>query len=191
MKPLLAVCWHSTAALKVQEILEDAAAWCDGLGDANWCFELALVSNQQMRELNGRFRGRHRVTDVLSFGGQLFSEDQLSSRGLEDDRGGCPDLSQGVAGAYADLWLDTTVPQEPPTVGEVVLAPDFILDRCREKRWPLAEEIPMLVVHGCLHLLGWDHKEKEQGRAMQELEKLRLEACGLPHPLLDAGKGRS
>ena len=68
-------------------------------------------------------------------------------------------------------------------VGEVVLAPGFVTERCRRKGWPLEHEIPLLVVHGILHILGWDHASEAETVAMQAVEEEILFARGLPHPL--------
>jgi len=40
-------------------------------------------------------------------------------------------------------------------------------------------------VHGCLHILGWEHDEEADRRAMTDLETAVLRGCGLPHPLAE------
>ena len=68
-------------------------------------------------------------------------------------------------------------------VGEIVLAPVFISRRCRENDWPVDLEFPMLVVHGLLHVLGWDHLEDLERQAMQDIEEKVLGTVNLTHPL--------
>ncbi len=159
MKPRLGDRCGSETARAVGRLLEDAGRWVAPLGRPEWAFDL---------------------TDVLSFSG------------LEEVGAGPPDLAAGQAGAGTDLWLDPLHADDPvgmgeiSGVGEIILAPDFIARRCAAQGWPLEKEIPMLVVHGCLHLLGWDHEEEERGRAMRRLESERLAACGLEHPLVGA-----
>ena len=41
-------------------------------------------------------------------------------------------------------------------------------------------------VHGCLHLLGWDHEDAREAEAMEQLEREILAGLGLPDPYLDA-----
>lgn len=173
MKPLLGDRTGTDEARRVSELLEESGRWVASLGHREWTFDLVLVGDAVMQDLNGRFRGQDRVTDVLSFS-------DLSGGTAEEGR--APDLAAGEAGAWCDLWRDGPGFAEAP-VGEVILAPDFIVARCRANGWPLETEIPMLVVHGCLHLLGWDHMEEEQARAMRRLETRCLAACGLAHPL--------
>ena len=66
-----------------------------------------------------------------------------------------------------------------------MLAPRFVVDRGRRNGWPAAEEFPLLVVHGLLHLLGWEHETTEDRAAMQAVEREILARRGLPHPLLE------
>jgi probable rRNA maturation factor len=41
----------------------------------------------------------------------------------------------------------------------------------------------LLVVHGCLHILGWEHDDEADRAAMMVVETAVLRGCGLPHPL--------
>jgi rRNA maturation RNase YbeY len=43
-------------------------------------------------------------------------------------------------------------------------------------RWSPADELRLLVVHGALHLCGWDHAEPAEGAAMRALEVAILDA---------------
>jgi probable rRNA maturation factor len=140
-----------------------------GAGGPAWAVDVVLVDDAEMNALNERFRGQREVTDVLSFSY------------LEPAGTGAPDLVEGVSFAAGDIWLSGTPGDE--NVGELVLAPGFIARRCAERNWSLAAEIPLLIVHGCLHLLGWDHTDPESGQAMRDQEAILLAEEGLTHPL--------
>jgi len=145
------------------------------LGQSGWAVDVVLVNDEAMAGLNEDFRKTPGVTDVLSFSY------------LQDAGSGQPDLVGGQGRAFTNLWLDTLsqAPENDTTgvVGEVVLAPGFVTERCRRKGWPLEHEIPLLVVHGILHILGWDHASEAETVAMQAVEEKILSAGGLPHPL--------
>lgn len=163
-------------ASRLEDPFRDARRWNElvkELGHPDWRADLVLVDDDAMARLNEAYRGKAAVTDVLSF-----------SYLLEIGQGD-PALAQGRSGAAQDLWLD---PFETTgdSIGEILLAPDFVTRRCRERGWPIEHELPLLVVHGCLHLLGWDHEEAQQGARMRAVETRLLEAAGVPHPL--AGK---
>ncbi|MEN8007171.1 MAG: rRNA maturation RNase YbeY [Candidatus Krumholzibacteriota bacterium] len=146
------------------------------LGRADWGCDVVLVDDDIMAGLNLEFRNVPGVTDVLSFS-------YLQGAGE-----GEAVLRRGQGRAAADLWLDSLAAAtgDGPTqvVGEVVLAPGFIVARCREKNWSEDQEIPLLVVHGILHVLGWDHQDERETTAMRNVEAEILAAEGLPHPLL-------
>ena len=141
----------------------------------DWAVDVVLVDDETMAGLNEDFRKVPGVTDVLSFSY------------LQDTGIGKPDLVRGQGHAFTKLWLDTpSFAREndaAQAVGEVVLAPGFLADRCHRKGWSLEHEIPMLLVHGILHILGWDHTDDEAAAAMQTVEEEILAAGGLPHPL--------
>ncbi len=144
-----------------------------GLGVAAWPVDVVLLDDESMVELNRRFRDQDQVTDVLSFSYLEFTGNQP------------PDLPRGEGQAPADIWLATgfATAGAGETVGELVLAPAFIAARCAANAWPLATEISLLIVHGCLHLLGWDHETPAARQAMQEREEIMLAEEGLTHPL--------
>lgn len=57
-------------------------------------------------------------------------------------------------------------PEFPHLLGDLVLAPDYIARQASEHNKSTREELEMLVVHGTLHLLGYDHAEEEERRVM-------------------------
>lgn len=155
--------------------LDRSAKLVEQLGETDWVVDVVLVDDETMAGLNRDFRKVPQVTDVLSFSYLL------------DSGTGRPALVRGQGRAFTYLWLDASVSAredgEAQAVGEIVLATGFIADRCRKMGWPLADEIPLLLVHGVLHLLGWEHEDEEQTEAMRAVEEEILTAAGLPHPL--------
>jgi len=151
----------------------DLRTLVEGLGKEDWHVDLVLVDDRAMAELNGDFRGKPDVTDVLSFSY------------LEDEGPGQPDLAAYGAGARHDLWWadPPSAGGAPEAVGEVILAPRFVADRCTRKGWPVEAEVPLLVIHGCLHLLGWEHETPTDTEAMRDIEQDLLQAADLTHPL--------
>jgi len=156
------------------DLLERLAA---RVGPRDWAVDLVLVDDERMAGLNEGFRGNQGVTDVLSFSYLVPAGDRR------------PDLPHGRFFAAADLCLDGVEAADgladggAPVVGEVVIAPVFVGDRCGENGWSLDLELPLLVVHGLLHILGWDHDDPAEGRAMRDHEEKILAGENLAHPL--------
>ncbi len=155
-------CWVDEG--RIPPPLAEALA---GLGGQDWPANLVLADDGTVAAMNGRYRNREGVTDVLSFS-YLLAEGR-----------GDPDLRAGNRGAACDLWRESP----PDVVGEVILAPDFVARRCLREGWSVGTEFTLLVIHGCLHLLGWDHGEPEMARTMRGLETELLGGMGMSHPL--------
>ena len=63
-------------------------------------------------------------------------------------------------------------------MGDVVISVETAARQARERHRGLDEEVARLVIHGLLHILGFDHEEEHEARAMRrEQRRLWSEAC--------------
>jgi len=119
-------------------------------GDAE--LSMLFIDEFAIAELNERFLGQEGPTDVLAFP----MDDHVVESGRSPDSGG---RGPGV------------MPQEPaeaPTMlGDVVLCPAVARRNAEARGQAVADEIALLVVHGILHLLGMDHVDDDEARAME------------------------
>lgn len=99
-----------------------------------------------MRELNARYRGKRRTTDVLSFG---------------QDLGG----RKGEA-AVSRLRRD---PDGALELGDIVISPAQAERQARRRGTPLDREVAFLAAHGALHLLGFEDETRRGYREMVRL----------------------
>ncbi len=76
-------------------------------------------------------------------------------------------------------------PQMPLILGDIVLAFETTAREAREQQKPVADHLRHLVVHGVLHLLGFDHESQSQAQAMESLEQSILAELGVPDPYRD------
>lgn len=65
---------------------------------------------------------------------------------------------------------DVLSPDEPCELGDIVLAPAYIERQARQFGTPYEQEFKLLLVHGMLHLLGYDHLEEEEAQMMERRE---------------------
>lgn len=72
--------------------------------------------------------------------------------------------------------------QGPGFLGDVVLAYETTSKEAREGKLTLANHVNHLVVHGTLHLLGFDHMEEAEAERMEALERQALAALGIADP---------
>jgi probable rRNA maturation factor len=64
-----------------------------------------------------------------------------------------------------------TAPESPPYLGDVVISYQRAQAQAEELGHAVAEELRLLVVHGVLHLLGYDHQEEAAAQKMREREE--------------------
>jgi probable rRNA maturation factor len=146
-------------------VAEDAAAravlWVLEKEDVSGgVVSLAFVEESAMAELNVRYRGGVEATDVLSFPG-----------------GGDDDLE----------WPEPEVEVgSAPHLGDVVICPAVARRNAADDGIEPAEELRRLLVHGVLHLLGYDHEIDQGEMRAREADILADPSWEIP-PLLPRG----
>jgi probable rRNA maturation factor len=73
-------------------------------------------------------------------------------------------------------------PEAPLLLGDVIVAYETASCEARNQAKPLEHHLRHLIVHGVLHLLGYDHEEDSQAEKMEALEALILSGLGVPDP---------
>lgn len=120
------------------EVRRDAKTILRRLGELDAELTVSLVDDSAIHELNHRYRGNDRPTDVLAFA-----------------------MREGDAG-----------PADPAVLGDVVISLDTAARQARSRRRPLAAEVRVLLVHGILHLVGYDHERSAaEARRMRAMEQ--------------------
>ncbi|WP_300975133.1 rRNA maturation RNase YbeY [Sphingomonas sp. LHG3406-1] len=145
--------WAGLAEAAARAAIAESA-W-PRLADAERPVELSLVltSDAEVQALNAEWRGKDKPTNVLSFPQAEPSElDEADSPGPE-------------------LML-----------GDIVLAHETCAREAAEKALRLPDHAAHLVVHGTLHLLGYDHMEDDAAEDMEAREIRALARLGLANP---------
>lgn len=70
----------------------------------------------------------------------------------------------------------------PPLLGDIVLAAETVASEAALEGKPLANHISHLVVHGLLHLTGYDHETEAEAEEMEALERRILARLAIPDP---------
>ncbi len=118
---------------------------------------MAFVPETTIAELNRRYRSLDESTDVLSFPYRVEGE--------EDD------------------WPEPDDADEEGYLGDIVISPEVAARNAEEDGVSLSGELGRLVVHGVLHLLGYDH-EVDGGEMMARQDELVAELAPLLPALL-------
>lgn len=112
---------------------------------------LLLVSDEEMASYNKRFLDRDGPTDVLAFPVE--------------------DLEPGVV-------PEIEVNAPPLLLGDIIVAPAYIHRQASDLGVSFDDEISLMVVHGILHLLGYDHQDDVEAEAMESREREILASAG-------------
>ncbi len=71
---------------------------------------------------------------------------------------------------------------QPPMLGDIVLAAETVAREAELENKPLDNHISHLLVHGFLHLLGYDHETEEEAEDMEAVERRALARLAIPDP---------
>jgi probable rRNA maturation factor len=122
--------------------------------DAEAEMSVLFVDEPAIAELNERFLGGRGPTDVLA-----FPLDDVVIGGRQPDQGG---RGPGTG-------IDA---QDPPIViGDIVVCPTVAARQAADRAGSTEDELALLVVHGTLHLLRYDHVEPDDAARMQQRER--------------------
>lgn len=142
-----------------------AAGVCAHLGLAPDTYAISLLgcNNARIAELNADFRGKPQPTNVLSW----------------------PSEERAAAVAGAMPALPGPAPNgEPLELGDIAIAHDICAAEAASAGRSLHDHTLHLVVHGVLHLLGFDHERDADAALMEGIERAVLGKMGVDDPYL-------
>jgi probable rRNA maturation factor len=119
------------------------------LGLAQAELSLTLVGDRAMARLNRETFGRRGPTNVIAFPVDLLGDSSGDSHSTVPAPGEPQDSSQ-----------------PPPVLGEVVISLETTRRQAQENGWPWEELFDFYLIHGILHLVGYDHDTPENETAM-------------------------
>ena len=108
---------------------------------------MSIVNEEEIKNINCQFRGIDKVTDVLSFPQLTFCENEY--KGINEN---------------GEIVL-----------GDIVLCMDKAKKQAKEYKHSLKREVAFLTTHSMLHLLGYDHMEIDEEKAMIRKQEMILQ----------------
>jgi probable rRNA maturation factor len=160
-----------------EAISVEVSVRCDAWLDA--CPEAAALAAAAARAALSQVPMTLRGTP-LTLG--LVLTDDAEQRELNRTYRGRDAATNVLAFTLADLTCPVGT---PVLLGDVVLAFATVAREAAEQQKPLSDHLRHLVVHGVLHLLGFDHQEMEATAAMEAREVEILKTLGVPDPYRD------
>jgi len=128
---------------------------------AGFVISLMGCDDTRIAVLNADFRGKPQPTNVLSWPSE--------ERGAEFV-GEAPERPEPGA------------PDDPEPLGDIAIAWETCAREAEAQGKPMADHVTHLIVHGVLHLMGYDHVEDEDATLMEGLEVRILASLGVSDP---------
>ena len=116
-----------------------------------------IVGVTDSQQLNHEYRGKNKPTNVLSF-------PALEPARIKDA------CQQAVAGG------------PPLLLGDIIIAGPVIVEEAEAQNKNVNDHLIHMVVHGVLHLLGYDHIDDQGAHIMEDLERIILSGFGIADP---------
>jgi probable rRNA maturation factor len=69
-----------------------------------------------------------------------------------------------------------------PLLGDIVICPPVVFEEAEQQGKPYDHHFAHMIIHGCLHLLGYDHLTEAQANLMEPLEIQILHTLTIPNP---------
>ena len=153
--------WDALPLADISEAAAQAALAAQGLDPAAFEISLLACSDARIAELNGSFRAKPNATNVLSWPSEDLTPESPGAR---------PPLPQGQP------------PITPTPLGDVAIALQTCQEEAEERSIDLKNHVTHLILHGCLHLLGFDHETDEDAAVMEGVEIQALANLGIQNP---------
>jgi rRNA maturation RNase YbeY len=139
-----------------------ARAMVQGAGPPDGLLQVVLTGDRELHALNKRYRKKNRPTDVLSFS-YLTAHERSRER-----------LLRGRARARR-FTEDAAIAPGTVLVGQVLISLDTIAKRNSGKRGPAEADLLVMLAHGLLHVLGFDHEDDPGADEMEARQQELLQ----------------
>lgn len=148
--------WSEKGLEPLAEASADAVLRHFGLVPAEWEIAVLACDDARIAELNTEFRGKPSPTNVLSWPSEVRQAQQ--------------------EGAHPAL------PAGDPELGDIAIAFETCQREAMAANRPFEWHVQHLLIHGTLHLLGYDHISDADGDLMEAEEIAILATLGVPNP---------
>jgi len=150
---------HRWARLGIEALASDAAQAALKTLSISDDVEISILaaSDSRIAELNAAHRGKSDATNVLSWPTETLLPES--------------------PGAHPPPFSD-------PALGDIALAYETCAREATERDIAFSAHVTHLLIHGVLHLLGFDHETEKDAVLMEGLETKALETLGISNPYL-------
>lgn len=121
----------------------------------------SFVSNSQIQEINNKYKGVNKPTNILSFNN--FDHKTIIDNGFKN-----------IVNQHHFLFL-----------GDIVIAYGICKEESTNQNKPFKNHLTHLILHSILHLIGYDHISDNQADEMERIEIEILDKINIPNPYIN------
>lgn len=143
----------------IQRVI-NACFEAEKLNNMKLYISITLTNPEEIRQINREYRNIDKETDVLSF--PMFEKSELET--------------------LRDSYKNNNLKQNEETeniLGDIVISIPKVYEQAKEYGHSFERELSYMVVHGFYHLMGYDHIQEEDKKAMRKKEEDILETLGI------------
>ncbi len=116
---------------------------------------IAFISNRDIKKWNKIYRKIDKPTDVLSFGSLIIDS---------------PPFQRGVRGDFLEAVTMDIENDGTRNYAEILISYKIAKKQAKENKILIKKEIERLLIHGILHLIGYDHEKDKDADEMEKME---------------------
>jgi probable rRNA maturation factor len=126
------------------------------------------------------------ATTLVEVGRRVHPDAEISVRLCDDDEIRALNLAwRGKDKATNVLSFPAPAGNNGPMLGDIVVAFEYVSEEAREAGRSLRNHLAHMLVHGLLHLLGFDHETEAEAEDMEDVERRILATLGIEDPYSD------
>lgn len=149
--------WRAFGLAQLAKTASDAALVHLGLSPEDWEISVLGCDDARISQLNADFREKPQATNVLSW----------------------PSQERGLGGGRAPM-----PPSGDPELGDIAISYETCVKEAISGNKSPENHVLHLIIHGVLHLLGYDHVEENDADLMEGIEIAILAELGVPNPYI-------
>lgn len=117
---------------------------------------IVLTHDKEIQNLNKIYRDKNEPTNILSF--PVLSPEDIKN---------------------GNFLLDNFI-----AIGDIILSFEMVESQAKEQNKTFHNHLAHLIIHGVLHLIGYDHKSEDEAKIMEDLEIKLLKELEIPNPYM-------
>ncbi len=161
--------------LEIEVIIEEQK-WCEISSDFSFLKEAAFLalSQEAIKTAPLAMKSPHRLAVLMLSDNESIRELNKTYRGKDK-----PTNVLSFPSSEVSLPGEES---EPVHIGDAILAYEYVTEEAKNEKKPIKSHLSHLVIHGVLHLLGYDHETSKDAETMETLEIRLMKQLGLDNP---------